>query len=335
MGQPRLAALQMIGCPRCGYDQRGVVAAWMNSCPLNGVCAECGLGFEWAEILNDDIRLPRWCVEYSTSILNEPRRTLATLLMTLRPWRFWNELKMNHAARKRRLWAYVVFILFVCYAFFAVGQGVIALQWCIDKSVSLPPSESPLHAMMHAIVNPFHNDLPVPNCGRLFPWTRNLTPYDALPSWRAVAETALVIALIMIACPLAFAALPISRRRAKVRAIHLVRAGIYAFALVLPFVFGGSILAVLMNTANYTGWQVEMNQMFFQGGAGALILLLPFLYLWWWMAAKRYLRMEHSALVAAAVVTIGFIAGLMVTWLCGSDYVEKILLHYFFHIRRY
>ena len=322
---------ESIHCPRCGYDQRGVVAAWEDSCPLSGICAECGLGFEWSEILNDDLRLPRWCIEYPVSVVDTSRRMLATLLMTLRPWRFWNELKMSHAARRRGLWGYFIFILILCYAFFAIAQGVIAFQWCIDKSVLQPPSESPLHAMMHAIANPFHNNLPLVYRGRVFPWSRNLTPFDALRSWRAVAETAWLIGLIMIASPLAFAALPISRRRAKVRAMHLVRAGTYAFALVLPFIFGGSIIVVLMNTMKYTGRQKELDRMFFGGGAGALLILIPFLYLWWWMVAKRYLRMEHSALVAAAVVMIGVIAGLTVTWLCSSDCVVKILMHYFFH----
>ena len=32
-----------IGCPRCGYDQRGMVESWTLQCPLTGECAECGL----------------------------------------------------------------------------------------------------------------------------------------------------------------------------------------------------------------------------------------------------------------------------------------------------
>ena len=41
-------------CPRCGYDLAGVVESWNHaeslSCPLNGTCSECGLGFEWADV---------------------------------------------------------------------------------------------------------------------------------------------------------------------------------------------------------------------------------------------------------------------------------------------
>jgi hypothetical protein len=35
-------------CPRCGYDLSGTIAAWECSCPVDGVCGECGLGFRWA-----------------------------------------------------------------------------------------------------------------------------------------------------------------------------------------------------------------------------------------------------------------------------------------------
>ena len=52
-----------VSCPRCGYDQRGVIAQWTDTCDLDGRCTECGLAFEWARVLNPKKFAPPWSVE--------------------------------------------------------------------------------------------------------------------------------------------------------------------------------------------------------------------------------------------------------------------------------
>lgn len=49
-------------CPRCGYDLRGTIATWMQQCPLEGQCTECGLRFEWRELMSVRFLMPRWCI---------------------------------------------------------------------------------------------------------------------------------------------------------------------------------------------------------------------------------------------------------------------------------
>ncbi|MCZ6834720.1 MAG: hypothetical protein O7G85_03005, partial [Planctomycetota bacterium] len=40
----------------CGYDLRGTMGDWTNACPLRGVCSECGLGFDWADMIGSSKR---------------------------------------------------------------------------------------------------------------------------------------------------------------------------------------------------------------------------------------------------------------------------------------
>src|SRR5256885_17124900 len=85
-----------IHCPRCGYDQRGIMATWIQSCPLTGICTECGLEMAWAEVLNPNIIKPRWCVEYVHHSSALPWASVKTFAMTFWRWRFWRTLKMSH-----------------------------------------------------------------------------------------------------------------------------------------------------------------------------------------------------------------------------------------------
>src|SRR5262245_38329796 len=99
-----------ISCPRCGYDQRGVAATWIDQCPLEGTCTECGLPFFWRELLDPSISLPRWCVERQRSLLVFPLQCAATLVRTFWPWRFWAAISIMHARSWWRIAMYLVFL---------------------------------------------------------------------------------------------------------------------------------------------------------------------------------------------------------------------------------
>ncbi|MCZ6834723.1 MAG: hypothetical protein O7G85_03020 [Planctomycetota bacterium] len=151
-------ARQDVNCPRCGYDLRGAIETWKNFSPLGGTCAECGLEFDWAELLSSKIRKPRWNVEYTRSIIVFPITTLATMAMSFRPARFWSSMKMTHVFRPRRVIAYLLLPLLTLYLVFAISQGLatrnqintLAIQtgtvfspspaWMIAKSMLLPLS---------------------------------------------------------------------------------------------------------------------------------------------------------------------------------------------------
>ncbi len=63
-----MPSLSTPSCPRCGYDLPGTIASWTHSCPLRGVCSECGTNFDWVLVFNPkfipipDHRMPGWAV---------------------------------------------------------------------------------------------------------------------------------------------------------------------------------------------------------------------------------------------------------------------------------
>ncbi len=99
-------------CPRCGYDLRGAIAAWSDSCPLDGTCAECGLAFEWAEVLHREKFSPLWCVEFVRERRKFGRACVRTFARSFWPFGFWRALKMFMPIRWRRIFAYFVLLAF-------------------------------------------------------------------------------------------------------------------------------------------------------------------------------------------------------------------------------
>lgn len=124
-----------VRCPRCGYDQRGVLATWAESCPLQGVCSECGLDLEWSRVLQPEKYELQWCVEFVRRTSAMPRACVTTWLRSWLPWRFWSRIEMAHPPRWGRLASYVGFLaLFVILAYVVVQGGAALavranLQW--------------------------------------------------------------------------------------------------------------------------------------------------------------------------------------------------------------
>lgn len=112
-------------CPRCGYDLRGVIQSWDVSSPLLGVCSECGLEFEWAELLSSKIRKPLWNIEYGKR-LTIPWRAIGTLIKAIRPDRFWASLKMTHPPRWRRIILLFLLMFGPLYLAISITHGVYA-----------------------------------------------------------------------------------------------------------------------------------------------------------------------------------------------------------------
>jgi hypothetical protein len=115
-------------CPRCGYDLRGLVATWTDSCPLEGVCSECGLDLRWAEVLVPDKFEPRWCVEFAPRRRSILRAAWRTLLRSFRPWSFWGRLRMSLRIRWRRLALYICLLLVPLILGYVIVQSVAAIR---------------------------------------------------------------------------------------------------------------------------------------------------------------------------------------------------------------
>lgn len=113
-------------CPRCGYELRGAIDTWADSCPLYSTCSECGLEFEWSEVLCPEKYNPLWCVEFPNA---GPIRhsALKTYLMSFRPRRFWRELKMANSVHWKRLLVYVLLLITPLVAIYVIEQSAVAI----------------------------------------------------------------------------------------------------------------------------------------------------------------------------------------------------------------
>ncbi len=133
----RNSAANSCSCPRCGYDLSGHVAAWNDTCPLHGQCSECGLSFNWANLLNQKLQDLPWLYEHAPHFTNV-RRLAGTALRALFPWRFWADVKLHHRIRPRRLLLYLILPLLLTYAASVLlGAVSMALVW-IPNATAAP-----------------------------------------------------------------------------------------------------------------------------------------------------------------------------------------------------
>jgi hypothetical protein len=307
-------AISKPACPRCGYQLIGAVEMWREHCPLDGRCSECGLEFNWRDVLNPRFHAPRWCIEYGTAAA-APVRMFRTLLMMLRPWRFWSELQMSHEPRWRRLAVFTLApaaLLYVVFAF-AVGWGT--NRWYADLRASGGgPSPGPRVLMsLRAVALPFeriqsrswseiphdialrYRRTPVESIRRAFAY--GAEPGFPRDSLTIISERAGIALVLVILCPAGMALLPISRRRAHVRWRHVARIGVYALVLaVIPL--AADIWCQVCGTHGARRGHIAL---------GFTLLTGLALWAWWALASGRYLHMPHAWAIGLYVVVFAFV----------------------------
>ncbi len=304
-----------VSCPRCGYDQRGVVESWADACPTTGVCTECGLEFEWRELLNPAYGLPRWCVEYADGWPRVPLAIARTLWTTLRPWHFWGTLKMTHSPRLWRMVAYLGTLGIALYLVFAVSVGIAATRcWPFNATGNYTSTVSASEVAWFTAWRP----LSMRTLGSAMPNAQGKTagatplggawPKNAFDSAFLVNKPlrlALVFAVVFFAaCPLGFVVLPHTRKRAKVRWGHIAR--IFAYSL-----GGAAIIVALILWSGQDRMKVQVGGNPWLAGRiveVTIVLTTLFLASWWYFASSRYLRMTRAWVPVTAVMLMAGLA---------------------------
>lgn len=208
-------------CPRCGYDQSGTIATWSHSCPTQGTCSECGLEFEWADLLNPlRGRLPG-LLEHAQGVRQTLRWTVTTFGWMLLPQRFWNRVRMHHTIR---LWPIALAAaLFTLIAHAAAGLCGVALTFADPKTNW---SADRLHIWWPQVVTPFVE--PYMRIEHIqYAWGASMYWFE-YPILGTLVRLAALIAC-MLAWPLLFIVLPTTRREATLRWAHVARAAAYPF----------------------------------------------------------------------------------------------------------
>ncbi|HZW09090.1 MAG TPA: hypothetical protein VFF69_04225 [Phycisphaerales bacterium] len=276
-------------CPRCAYDLSGLVESWSGFCPLDGRCSECGLGFEWRDVLSSGQRLPRWSFEHA------PDRRLfraffATLLRALAPPRLWGALRMEMEIVPGRLRLLVMLgnAVFKVMGLAVLG-GTLAMTWRLSPNGWRSPSG--VEAVLLV----------------LWPYGEYGTAY-----WGGylVSAWVVIVALAVLLTPLTFYLLPVSMRRARVRRAHIARVQAYVLALLVPAIGVWSLLhtavTALFEFSPYIVWELGLGEL--PIGPTAACAVGVWLLWAWHSAVKRYLRLPHALAVALAMLAIAWLA---------------------------
>jgi hypothetical protein len=350
-------------CPRCGYNLRGTVATWpqYGFCPLEGVCTECGLHFEWANVYDPGRSEPAWCVEYIAR-RRLVRGCVLTAFRSVLPWRFWSRLRMHHRVRPRRLAAYVLFFLALWLVVYGGTQTAIVMaarQWSMNAAMNYwmflpvqilrleskgwpesglaefrqlaagPPPQferSAIAAIVEAVFNPLRAE------SSAIVWDARQREYDmSIGYWLAmngirVGSLPFGIALglgIYALFPLSLVLLPISRRRAQIRWRHILRIAAYGF--VIPV--GVATLTHLLIAVSVSPLPLGLTRWVYvvtQAALPALTLAgTPVLLIVWWGVAMRcHLKSRHAFTTA---VLLSIVCALVIVWMLYLLRVEMFV----------
>lgn len=292
-------------CPRCGYDLSGETSRWEEACPLRGRCPECGTEFEWELIFRPERFALPWFVEHAPSAQHAARRWLPTLMHVLWPPRFWREVTVTRPVNptKAVLWlALPCLVLHVVASVTALGTtawyrvGPIKIQDVVDS-----------------FIVPFSN----------FDWLmyRRWWPTNVfeIPAPSAVGAATCTFAVVLLL-------LPWTRRLAKLRTAHLIRATsfslwwvilLFAFrvwrnldvirtavtppgGLPIPGLPPGTWVATVVGTPLGSEWP-----------QGLGFVLFAWTLWWWWCACNIGWRVDRGRWVWALLAAAASIAALI------------------------
>jgi hypothetical protein len=270
-------------CPRCGYDLSGAIAAWpRDSCPVSGICSECGLRILWRDVLN-----PVYAANnlfFETVRRGYARAFFNTWWRAIRPWRLWAWAQMQFPLHPRRLAVFAVLTL--------------GLEWVIG-SLSLFAILMVSMRGWGPYLSTAREILPVaiwPVCSGESSW-----PHvdDCFPPWIISTLTWILLT------PFAFRLVPQTLRKAKVRRIHIVRVAAYSLLGLPLLVYSVALIHLGLMRFGLGVWDRDWTNSLWLH----LALCGAWLFACWQSAAKHYLRLEHPRAVAAALITL---SGLLV-----------------------
>jgi hypothetical protein len=259
-------------CPHCGYDQAGVVLSWKESCPLRGVCAECGRVIEYGPLLGAKAYPPRWSFEHG----QRPgiARFMATSVLCFRPRRLWGELMPEHGVRPWRLVIFAAMWLWLGYvADVLVATGVLLTGQGPRMGLSLS----------REILN------------TLRPYRMMWVP-TGTNSWSGVTGRPLTGLTLLPVVLLALLAARLNRSQHNVFPVsgaHIWRALVYSLPLAISLYF------VLLGATIGMEMAVQLQESVLDRAVFMLycfvMLSAPALLAWWWTVfASEHMRLPET-----------------------------------------
>lgn len=298
-------------CPRCGYDQSGVVVSWADRCPLGGVCSECGLDFSWRDVLSPVWTVPQWSFEHCRGWWQVGKHT-RTCLHALFFWHFWRAIRMEHPLRSSRLWRHVGAMLLASHLVLAasaswrawhIAMRVAPWWWAGpgSRGRSAAPGEEAARAAADAFLWPY--------------WQVHLLGSPVIWQEHAFGRDGVFLLLWMGATPLGFLVLTETFRRVRVRFVHLWRGLAYSTTVVpvctmVLVLYRNEWLAARVDAlTGASGFGLSA----IRGDVSRWLVAIAAAWhmLFWWAMVRFYLRLPHAEGVTAAMLLISALLGLI------------------------
>jgi hypothetical protein len=296
-------------CPRCGYDLSGAAALWIDSCPLDGRCPECGLTFLWANVCATHHRHLPGLFEHVRPGSGTWLWAWTTWWWAARPWVFWRRVELWHPISARRLLAWPLILLLAMHvvsALLRLSAWAPGLAHEVWRRHVLPKGW--WEGMVNAWTDPFVHFRAQ---GPASAWTLRADWSFPQPEffWPVLATT--------LAWPSMLMALPTTRRLARVQGPQVLRAAVYSFAWVVaaaaPAVMA-SALDVELTARNllHLAWDSSAAWWTLRAGPAWYPVLSAWLGVWWWATLQRGWRMERGGRTWLVLAIAATLVGLVV-----------------------
>ncbi len=290
-------------CPRCGYDQSGVITTWQDTCPLHGTCAECGLALAWREVFSTRWRGPSSWVECPSRVTTIIGAAFVAPLVASVPWWLCRRLTMRDPIRPAR-WILVPLVWCIMFRAYVVWHVPVL------RSLSLTTMRwTEYRELVVGLGMPWFVRLPPQS------WSASLASQASWITSELFRVWGVEVMLAKYACFsvgigfAAFAVLPVARARAKVRWRHIVRASVIVlFSIPFAVTFGGMAIRASSSLLGLSGYEQNILLIDIRAFVAAMITVSLWLLLWWHAIAHWYLRMTRPWAVAASIASMSTLA---------------------------
>lgn len=273
-------------CPRCGYDQSGVITAWTDRCPLEGRCSECGLEFWWRQVLGEQALGPVWSVEHGPRL---SARRLARAYMTA-VWQrgLWKRFELVAEVRTERLTAFAAVSFLVNHLLLAVLLTAGAKATMLSQIGTLSTG-----TVLETWLLPYTQELEVPT---------GQQSTMGLPLW----PFTIIVGLSYAVTALTMLVFTQSMSRIGVRPDHIYRGAVYMLPATVPVMVVGAGLLVGTAFIEELAWPGSLA--LYSAASVAVIFGWPLVQVLRWRSfVRHYLRLPHGNWIALAM---GVILGL-------------------------
>jgi hypothetical protein len=241
-------------CPKCGYDQSGEIATWKSNCPINGICNECGIPFHWADIFDPTRTRLRWYAEHAMSPWQILIRTPKTLLKLLLPHRFWRAIDITKDTCPKRLIAWVLLTMVIVHLLVSIPNGINAWNrsnWSgvtFSQYYQMYEGYALAEKIFDAIALPYYNAHPQAYSHKWSLFIERGRPnvwYDEFIQHISFQLGFLLLWLLVLFV------IPTTKRIAKIRPAHVVRAAVLSTLMIFLSVEALRLLRTLYELSGF------------------------------------------------------------------------------------